>query len=433
MPACEAHKSEALHSKAVPDPPAMWQDCFLFHPRFDACGNYPFHFSTFHHYQQNDKQLLQTVIQMPGRFFKQALGGYDIICIRQSSTPNSAWHIVIPDAMLHPLVNWYHEALVHSVGMDRLKAILKRNFWHPKLRDMVRRVIYSCPICPQVRLLTKPHGYLAPREDPIAPWSEVHVDCIGPWTVAINNVKLRFEALTCIDPVTNLVEISCFQGPKTSETAKALFKNQWLAHYPCPIRIVHDNGPEFTGHDFQFPLDYVGITPVRITPYTPTASSVIESVHRTIGQVIRTLIHLKPPQTPTDANSVVDEAIATAMHACRCAPNTSLGNFPPGALVFQCDMFLDLPLVADLLTLTKHRQALIDRRLLCANARRIRHEYKVNDLVFLRVHASDSKLSLIRSGPFPILQVHMNNTVTVKHGPIHERISIRHIMPLKLT
>ena len=251
--------------------------------------------------------------------------------------------------------------------MDRLEAILKCNFWHPKLRDMVRHVISSCPICTQVCLSTKPHGHLAPCEAPLAPWSEVHVDCIGPCTVTINTIKLRFEALTCIDPITNLVEISRFQGPKMSETAKALFENQWLARYPRPIHIVHDNGPEFTGHDSQFPLDYAGITPVRTTPYTPTANSVIESVHRTIGQVIHTLIHLKPPQTPADTDSVVDEAIATAMHACRCAPNTSLGNFSPGTLIFQCDMFLDLPLVTDLLTLTQHCQALIDHRLLHAN------------------------------------------------------------------
>ena len=141
MPACKAHKSEALHSEAVPNPTALWQDCCLFHPKFDARGNHPFHFPTFHHYQQNNKQLLQTLTQVPGGFFTQALGGYDIICIQQSPQPNSTWHIVIPDAMLHLLVIWYHKALVHSADMDRLKAIMKCNFWHPNLRDMVHHVI----------------------------------------------------------------------------------------------------------------------------------------------------------------------------------------------------------------------------------------------------------------------------------------------------
>ena len=39
-----------------------------------------------------------------------------------------------------------------------------------------------------------------------APWNEVAVDLIGPWTVMVNEVKLEFKALTCIDPVTNLAE-----------------------------------------------------------------------------------------------------------------------------------------------------------------------------------------------------------------------------------
>ena len=82
MPVCEAHKSEALHSEAVPNPTALWQDCCLSHPKFDAHGNHPFHFSTFHHYQQNDKQLLQTLTQAPGCFLTQALGGYNVICIQ---------------------------------------------------------------------------------------------------------------------------------------------------------------------------------------------------------------------------------------------------------------------------------------------------------------------------------------------------------------
>ena len=43
------------------------------------------------------------------------------------------------------------------------------------------------------------------------------------------------------------------------------------------------------------------------------------------------------------------------MQALRCTPSTSLGNDSPGALVFQYDMFLNLPLITDIVTLDKHR------------------------------------------------------------------------------
>ena len=34
-----------------------------------------------------------------------------------------------------------------------------------------------------------------------------------------------------------------------------------------------------------------------------------------------------------------------------------------------------------------------------------------------------------RKGPFPIIRVHTNNTVTVQRGQVHERLSIRRIKP----
>ena len=89
------------------------------------------------------------------------------------------------------------------------------------------------------------------------------------------------------------------------------------------------------------------------------------------------------------------------------------------------------PSSLDIITLTKFRQAKIDERLLRENAKRIRHEYKVGQQVFITNFGRANKLSLVRLGPFPILQVHTNNTVTIQRGPIHERVSIRHLIPYK--
>ena len=101
---------------------------------------------------------------------------------------------------------------------------------------------------------------------------------------------MRFDALTCIDPVTNLIKIARLQGPKTADNACCLFKNHWLSLYPHPTKVIHYHGPEFEGHDFQFSLDYAGIETVNISPNTPTANPIIKATYKLIGQVIRTLI-----------------------------------------------------------------------------------------------------------------------------------------------
>ena len=122
--------------------------------------------------------------------------------------------------------------------------------------------------------------------------------------------------------------------------------------------------------------------------------------------------------------------MATAMHGLRCTPNTSLGNYSPGSLVFQRDMFLDLPLITDIVQLTRHRQAQIDQHLLCINARRVSHGYAIGDKVYYRNFDRD-KLEAVRFGPFEILHVHTNNTVTICRGFTEECDSICHLTPFQ--
>ena len=93
-------------------------------------------------------------------------------------------------------------------------------------------------------------------------------------------------------------------------------------------------------------------------------------------------------------------------------------------------MFLDLPLITDIVQLTHHRQAQIDQRLLRINARRVSHDYAVGEKVYYRNFARD-KLEAVRFGPFEILRVHTNNTVTIRRGLTEERVSICHLSPFR--
>ena len=91
----------------------------------------------------------------------------------------------------------------------------------------------------------------------------------------------------------------------------------------------------------------------------------------------------------------------------------------------------EIVLITDIITLQQHRQALVDRRLIKANSQRTRHEYKVGEFVYIdNKNTAAHKLKPIYSGPFPILQVHTNNTVTVQRdNHVVERLSIRRLKP----
>ena len=218
----------------------------------------------------------------------------------------------------------------------------------------------------------------------------------------------------------------------TAESAAKAFEHCWLARYPWPDSCVHDKGGEFTGDKFQQLLISSNIRADPITTKNPQGQGAVERMHETIGNIIRTLEHAHPPTDIMQAEEIVDDALATAMHAMRVTYSRVLKS-SPGALIYDRDMFLDLPVVADWVTIQNHRQRAIEANLRYQNQRRRRYDYQPNDYILIKVYEPD-KLQERAIGPFRIHQVHTNGTVTIVRHPhiyILERINIRRIRPYR--
>ena len=90
----------------------------------------------------------------------------------------------------------------------------------------------------------------------------------------------------------------------------------------------------------------------------------IERTNQAIGQVLRTVCRTRDPKLVHEAQAVIAETLATAMHAHNSSAQSALMHLSPGSIAFGRDMVLDIPLRADVLTLQEHRQGLVDKRLL---------------------------------------------------------------------
>ena len=153
-------------------------------------------------------------------------------------------------------------------------------------------------------------------------------------------------------------------------------------------------------------------------------------MHQTVGNVLRTLFHGEPPQNINTAKEFVDEALSIATHAMRAGVHTTLGS-SPGSLVFNRDMFLNLPLIADWHAITQKREHLIHENLLRENQKRRRHDYAPQQRV-LKKCWKPRKLDERTSGLYRVLHTHVNGTVTIELGPgVSERLNIQRIIPHK--
>ena len=100
------------------------------------------------------------------------------------------------------------------------------------------------------------------------------------------------------------------------------------------MQCICDQGPEFTGNEFQQLLSKVGIKLVPTSAQNPQGNSIVEVVHKSMGTVLCMLIHLCSPQMCVEAQAVVKQVLLTAMHVMHCASHGSLLNLSPGAVAF---------------------------------------------------------------------------------------------------
>ncbi len=101
----------------------------------------------------------------------------------------------------------------------------------------------------------------------------------------------------------------------------------------------------------------------------PQSNAICKRRHQTLGNVLRILLHSEPPQNISDAKEFVDEALSIAMHAMRAGIHSTLVS-SPGSLVFNWDMFLNIPLIANWHAITQKREHLIHENLIQKNQKR---------------------------------------------------------------
>jgi RNase H-like domain found in reverse transcriptase/Reverse transcriptase (RNA-dependent DNA polymerase)/Integrase zinc binding domain len=124
----------------------------------------------------------------------------------------------------------------------------------------------------------------------------------------------------------------------------------------------------------------------------------------------------------------VKQALQTAAYAVRTAIHGTM-KVSPGAMVFQRDMLLNIPIIADFELLRDRREALINEQLIRANQKRIQYDYQPGQQVLLR-EPNPNKLDPRGRGPYLIDRVHTNGTVTIRLTPLlTNRINIRRIQP----
>jgi hypothetical protein len=170
--------------------------------------------------------------------------------------------------------------------------------------------------------------------------------------------------------------------------------------------------------------DY-GIKRKGSTVRNPQSNSILERVHQTIGNIIRTFA-----KEDLDEEDPWGGILAATMFAVRATYHTTM-QATPAQLVFGRDSIINTKFEANWAYIKERKEKLIAQNNKRENAARILHTYKTHDKVLYR-NTMDSKFSeLPWKGPFEITEVNQNGTVKLKMGKVTDTINIRNIKPFR--
>ena len=253
---------------------------------------------------------------------------------------------------------------------------------------------------------------------------------IGPYTIRNSQTgqSLTLQCIIMIDPATGWFELHTTDGKSAMEVAN-LVEQTWLSRYPWPQEIVYDRGSEFMGDFANMISDDYGITKRPITVRNPQTNSIIERIHQTLGNIIRTFeLHNEADVTQDTWKGV----LSAAMFALRATYHTTT-QATPMQLVFGRDAILNVQFQADWKYIKDRKQKLINSNNARENSNRIPYTYQVNQQVMLDVTGT-TKAKYAQNpykGPYKVLKVNDNGTVVLQMGAIIDTVNIRNIKPFK--
>ena len=229
-----------------------------------------------------------------------------------------------------------------------------------------------------------------------------------------------------IDPATGWFEIKEISSKDAATVAKNLVKLTWLTRYPWPTQITFDRGTKFMAEFAKMVRNDYGIKAKPITTRNPQANSIIERIHQTISNMIRTFcVH----EAEIDKNDPWSGALWATMFATQEATLHSTLQATPSQQVFGRNVLMNIKCEANWKFIRKRKQKLTEQNNKKENAKRIPHDYKVGKKVLYHADPSSKFGADKYGGLYEVVKVNDNGAVRMRKGAVTNMVNIQNIHP----
>lgn len=314
-------------------------------------------------------------------------------------------------------------------GVSRMYDRLKSQYWWKNMRQDIERYVKNCKSCQVNKPLRQTNrAPMIITSTATKPMEKVFLDVVGPLPET-HDYGFKF-ILTLQDDLTKYSQAYAMKTCSAEETAQKFVL--FISHLGIPRMIVTDQGTNFTSEVLKQLERLFGIKHIYASPYHPQTCGALERSHATLKEYLRSYVE--------DNQHTWSLYLKTAMIAYNTNIHSTTG-FQPMELLFgfkpympQSADTLDLNTYTDYIRALNHRLYYSRQKALqniqSSKERSKQHfdahakpvTYKVGDMVYLRCHHKQNKaMSPIWKGPYKIIKINGNHTVTLLINRKHVR------------
>ena len=191
--------------------------------------------------------------------------------------------IQVPEEEAETVIKEVHRQ--GHLGENKTWKAFNRKYSTPQGRQKCREVVRTCPECQlgkDYKTQHSPKGHI----NSSGPWETVSIDIVGPLPV---DGKSHRYIVTMMDVYSRYLIATPVKNHTASTVSRCLYESV-VAYFGAPRSILSDRGTEFTGMIWESLAQLLGAKIKLTSPYYPQGNSVIERSHRTLSNMLRTML-----------------------------------------------------------------------------------------------------------------------------------------------
>ena len=171
------------------------------------------------------------------------------------------------------------------LGEHKTWKAFNRKYSTPFGKQKCREVVRTCPECQLGKDYKTKHVPKGHIHSP-GPWETVSIDIVGP--LPVDGRSNRY-IVTIMDVYSRYLIAIPVKNHKAATVSRCLYESV-VAYFGAPRSILSDRGTEFTSVIWESLTQMLGAKIKLTAPYYPQGNAVIERSHRTLSNMLRTML-----------------------------------------------------------------------------------------------------------------------------------------------